>query len=307
MIRSRSRANRIWVALLLLGTASTAAAGSLAPNPATGTSPAKLGTNSVSLIPNPASYQTQCSWLTAAANLATAPYNLDPKNPWVFNYAANFNGKFTLNTYKATIGGAVNAATSGGADFSLTYKAGDGDPSGNDVRWMQVIEVNKIGYDFIKNKIGFAPDTGFPQAGYSVVGNGTNGVPTGSYAFLDNAGFGPGNGAKPTDPWYGWLTATNGTDITTSTAATSTSFSDNPTLSFVPGMVVQFQTFVAKDVVTNNGLGGKTNTVTMYGGVWWGFQDAVPEPSSWILMVSGGGFIVLASRRRLVSRLGNAA
>src|SRR5690242_14587348 len=89
-------------ALLLVVSASRAKAGQLTPNPPNGTSPATLGDNYVSLIPNPASYRSPavgCPWLLPAAQVGTAPFNTDPKNPWVFNYAANFNGTFNLTQY----------------------------------------------------------------------------------------------------------------------------------------------------------------------------------------------------------------
>ena len=48
-------------------------------------------------------------------------------------------------------------------------------------------------------------------------------------------------------------------------------------------MVVEFHSFLASDAVTNKGMSGVTNTVTIYGGVWWEFQD-VPEPSTFVLV-----------------------
>jgi PEP-CTERM motif len=271
---------------------SIAIAGTLNPNPANGTSPATSGNNTVNLIPNPANYRSPaigCPWLLPAAQLGTEPYNTDPDNPWSFTYAATFNGTFNMTQYAATV-----SPTNGGANFDMTYTPGMGDPAGNDVRWMQVIDVNSVGWNFINNDIGFANDTGFPQAGFSVTGTGANGVPAGDHAFLDNAGYGAGNGVAPTDPWYGWLTS-NGTDITTSTAANSTSFSDTPSLPFVPGMVVEFQTFVTQDDVVPNDDGGDDNNVTIYGGVCWGFQD-VPEPSTFALLAIGG--VGLLRRKR---------
>jgi hypothetical protein len=32
---------------------------------------------------------------------------------------------------------------------------------------------------------------------------------------------------------------------------------------------------------------GGGGTITIYDGAWWGFQLAVPEPSSYVLMISG--------------------
>jgi hypothetical protein len=289
-----SSCRKLALAIVIAGSVSSVAmAGSLTPNPANGTSPATFGTNVVNLIPNPANYRSQtlgCPWLLPAAQLASEPYNTDPDNPWNFSYSPTFNGTFNMTQYAATV-----SATNGGANFQITYTPGAApDPTGNKVRWMQVIDINSVGWNFINNDVGFANDTGFPQAGFSVLGTGLNGVPAGDHAFMDNAGFGPGNGVAPTDPWYGWLTS-NGTDITTSTAADSAGFLDTPSLPFVPGMVVEFQTFLASDSVVPNDDGGDDNNVSIYGGVWWGFQD-VPEPSSFALLAIGG--IGLLRRRR---------
>jgi len=58
----------------------------------------------------------------------------------------------------------------------------------------------------------------------------------------------------------------------------------------------EFQVFLATDNTT-------TKTLTIYGGVWWGYQAAtVPEPSTCFLLVSGCGIVAFARRRDLRAR-----
>jgi hypothetical protein len=299
MLLSHRCITRLIVASLLLVPAARATAGSLLPNPANGLSPAILGENEVELIPNPVGYLSPalgCPWLLPAAQNPEEPYNTDPQNLWTFTYAANFSGTFNGTNYAATIG-----AGRGGANFQMAYTPGMGDPAGANVRWMQVIDINTVGWNAIKG-------LGLPMTVYAVQGTGLNGIPVGTYAFLDNAGPGPGNGTAPIDPWYGWLTVTKPGDITTSTAANSEGFLDTPSLPFVPGLILEFQTFVVSDTMTANGMGGMNNAVSIYGGAWWGFQDVVvPEPSSWVLLIIGSGAAVLANRRALRRRFRSSA
>jgi hypothetical protein len=166
MLLFRPRIVRFVVSLFLLVPASRATAGTLTPNPANGTSPATAGWDSVSLLPNPASYQSQCSWLYAAATNSTVtpqtptpePY-YTPTTQWNFTYNAGFNGTFALTQYAATIQGPANAATFGGANFSITYTPGTVGPTGNNVRWMQVITMNQVGWnaELSKGDAGLGP------------------------------------------------------------------------------------------------------------------------------------------------------
>jgi hypothetical protein len=254
--------------LAIISSYSTARAGQLTPNPANGNPHAAGPLNNfiVVLKPDPASYRSPavgCPWLIPAAQAAAQPYN-NATNVWNFNYAAAFNGTFNMTQYAAT-----NDGSFGGADFNIDYTPGAGDPAGNAVRWMQVIDTNI--------------PSGRGQT-YGVAGTGANGIAVGTTAYLDNAG--PGNGqdgtGAPVDPYYGWLTATNVNDITTSTAANSTHFSDEPFLPLVMGRDWEAQAFVTSEAdVVNNGV--TTHTVTIYGGVWWGFAD-VPEPTTVTLL-----------------------
>jgi hypothetical protein len=269
------------------------------------------------------------------------PYNNKVSTTqWTFQYAPTFNGTFTLGgfvpkavnpetgnpfvaadvAYQSTVSGPAGGkvATQGGAVFDISYAAGKNDPNGTNagalgtnngtngtnVEWMQVIEINQVGWNALV-KMGInGPGGSAAQSAYFVKGNGTNGVPTGSYAFLDNSGNTSlgGTVAPGTTPWYGWL-STTGASISTSLSANSNGFYDSISLPFIPGMVVQAQTFLASDNVNVNATTGiTTNTVTIEGGVWWGFQDAVPEPSSWILLITGCGIVAIARRRALLDR-----
>jgi hypothetical protein len=285
MLSLRQVARLATISAVLLS-ASLTRAGSLTPDPAAGDPHAVGPINgfTVSLIPDPAVYMTSCPWLIPAAESASQPYNKDQFNVWTFNYATSFNGKFTLTQYAAT-----NDGTSGGADFNVDYTPGAGDPTGADVRWMQVIATNmpsSRGQD------------------YGVAGNGTNGIPTGWTAYLDNAGPDVANPPPntdpnpPIDPYYGWLTATNPNDITTSTAANSTHFLDTPWLPLVVGRIWEAQAFVTKETDTYDpDTEVTTHAVTIYGGVWWGFQ-VVPEPSTYVLTLIGGGFVAVSQVRK---------
>jgi hypothetical protein len=212
--------------------------------------------------------------------------------------------------YQANISGMGTTPTSGGASFDIgvTGFAGPAVSAqtlaalGTNQEWMQVVLVNQQGWSYIQSV--------FPQAKYFVKGTGLNGVPAGSYAFLDNAGnSGSGGMVKPgTTPWYGWGSATRPAgNISTSAFANKNGLLDTPNLRYIPGMSVQFQSFLVSDNITNNMMGGVTNTVTIEAGVWWGFQDAVPEPSSWILMISGCGIFAIVRRRALMDRFFRAA
>ncbi len=329
MSACRSFFVRLGAAFLVLIPASVAQAGGLLPNPANGISPATLGNGSVVLNPNPALYQTQCSWLMAAATnsgMGGEPYNNVANNPWVFQYNAGFTGTFTLagftpaggfdardnnGNYQANIFGAGMTPTRGGASFDIGL-AGFAGPAvnaqttaalGTNLEWMQVVLVNANGWNYIKSV--------FPQAAYFVQGTGANGVPVGSYAFLDNGGnsrFAGGTVMPGASPFYGWGSTTRpGGNISTSVFANKNGLLDTPTLRFIPGMSVQFQSFLVSDQLTNNAMGGVTNTVNIYAGVWWGFQDTVPEPSSWILLSCGCGIFVFARRKAMLKRFVTAA
>jgi hypothetical protein len=309
---------------LLLFPASLARAGmlTLAGN-ALGTNAPPLGWASVTLTPNPALLEYQCSWLYAAATNTgnftgmAEPYNTNANNPWVFQYNPNFKATFTMagftpaggfaanglpnGNYQSTIAGAVNNPTDAGAIFDIGL-SGFTAPTvsraamrvyGTSLEWMQVIYANQVEFKYLL--------ANFPQtAKYYVKGNGTNGVPVGYYAFLDNQS-NAANGT-PINPFYGYLSLTGAT-ISTSKYANTTGFLDAPNTDYVPGGLLDFQTFLVSTNITPYMSGGMRvgvqNTVTIEGGVWWGFYQS-PEPGSWILLAIGFVAVAYAARRRNV-------
>ncbi len=248
--------------------ASASGEGVLTPDPANG-NPHSVGPiNNFTdyLIPDPAVYRSPavgCPWLIPAAQAAAQPYN-NATNVWDFSYAASFSGTFNMTQYAAT-----NDGSDGGADFNIDYTPGAMDPSGSNVRWMQVIDTN-------------LPST--RGTTYGVVGTGGTGnhIPVGTTAYLDNAGPDAASGNPPVDPYYGWLSVTDTSDITTSAFANSTHFSDAPFLPLVDGRNWEAQTFVTTETDSVSG-GTTTHNVTIYGGVWWGFHQVEIHPvATWI-------------------------
>ncbi len=75
--------------------------------------------------------------------------------------------------------------------------------------------------------------------------------------------------------------------------ANPTTFIDTPNSVLSNGLSDQFQVFLATDNTA-------TKTLTIYDGVWWGYQAAlsVPEPSTWILLASGCGIVACTRRFR---------
>ena len=283
----RMRAIVLAVALLIVLLVAPASAGMLKPNPANGISPATSESGgfkwTVALMPNPALYVTTSPSLLTAAQAAAQPYNKDANQQWKFSYATTFNGTFELKTYKANAVGTLSFP-----EFEISYTPGDGDPAGNDVRWIQVINTNK------PSARGMA---------YGVAGTGANGIANGMTAYLDNegrkgTGDKPASGWPPTDPWYGWLQVPAGMGITDSPTANSMKFTDTPIQPLVNGLDWQAQAFLAKDTVTVDGA-KMIHDVKLYGGVHWGFGHsavAVPEPATSVLMLLAWGMFV--SRRR---------
>jgi hypothetical protein len=328
MSLSRQYVARVVLASGLLFTASLAQsqaqAGMLTlAGTTTGTNAPALGWASVTLDPNPALLEYQCSWLYAAATNtgsfgggAADPYNTDPNNPWVFQYNPNFKATFTMGAftpaggfpagvpngnYRPTIAGTVNNPTRAGAVFDIglsgytapVVSAAATAAYGTSLEWMQVIYLNQAQFNY--DITHFAT-----TAQYYVKGTGANGVPLGYYAYLDdesNVG-----GGTPTNPFYGYLSLTGAT-LSTSVYANTNGFFDGPSAGYVPGGVLDFQTFLVSTDITpymKNGMQvGVQNTVTIEGGVWWGLDQAPnPEPSSWLLLAIGFGAVVVYSRRR---------
>jgi hypothetical protein len=227
-----------------------------------------------------------CPWLLPALQAKAQPYNTNPNEVWEYAYAS-LKADLTLNSYEAwadnsptlKLGSNTFAGSKaegwGGAGIVLTYsptadqiKAGAPDPSKNTIYWVQVIHSNRPS----------------PRGE-------TYGVPYGSATvYMDNASKADGSGI---DPYYGHLTgfaAANGNGF-----VDRTSFD----LESSVGLHWQAQVFLATEkAVLNGDTGVTTKTVTIYDGVWWGFR-IVPEPGTWVLLVLGSGWFLIALRRRV--------
>jgi hypothetical protein len=291
------------VAVWLSGVGSPAHAGSLNPNPApttpipNGFTNVSAGTPSylVTATPNPAVYiaQGNCPWLLPALSAegfakadATNPRGYSGANGWTINFV-ELAGSFTRQVYYPwadmapaySLNGLNSAARdtpgNGGDRFSLTYAAGAGDPTGASAEWIQVIKAN----DASGNEKTYGFNAG---GGYTY--------------FLDNF-YGantPANNGTMNPTYDGGYTVTGSGPNTTYTPkgylANPTAFIDTPNSPLTNGLDVEFQAFLATDNTA-------TKTLTIYDGVWWGYQAAsVPEPSAWILLLSGCGMAACARR-----------
>ncbi len=294
------------VAFWLSGVGTPAHAGSLNPNPAT-TTPIPAGSTNISAgnpkyvvtaTPNPAVFipQGNCPWLLPALS-AEGFAKADPMNPrgytgangWTINFVElSQTGSFTRQVYYPwadsvpaySLNGLNSAARNnpgnGGDRFSLTYTAGAGDPTGANAEWIQVIKANDA--TATEKMYGFNAGGGYTYfvddfyAGNAPSKNGTmNPTYDGGYTIT-------GSGANTVYTPKGYL-------------ANPTAFIDTPNSPLTNGLDDEFQVFLATDNTT-------TKTLTIYDGVWWGYQAAsVPEPSTWILLVSGCGIVAFARRR----------
>jgi len=299
------------VAAWLCGIGSPARAGSLNPMPAP-TTPIPAGYTNISAgppkyivtaTPNPLVYipQGNCPWLLPALAAegfakadATNPRGYSGANGWTINFVELSNtGSFTRQVYypwadKApaySLNGlnsaARNTAGNGGDRISLTYTAGAGDPTGASAEWIQVIKAN----DATATEKMYGYNAG---GGYTY--------------FLDNfyAANVPSKTGTMNPTYDGGYTVTGSGASTTYTPngyfANPTTFIDTPNSPLSNGLNDQFQVFLATDNAT-------TKTLTIYDGVWWGYSAAsVPEPSTWILLLSGCGIAALARRRDLRAR-----
>jgi hypothetical protein len=282
------------IAFELMAFASSAMAGTLQPDPANG-KPATANTTwdgkywTVTLDPNPLSYlppNVGSPWLLPALMTNNQPFNNLANTVWKFSYAPQFNGTITMTNYAAVAGRGV-----GGANISVTYQPGANDPAAADVRWIQVIDTN--------TPTGFISKQGVDSTG-------TNGIPAGTKAYLDNEQFKNVPPGKSDDPWYGHLSVPKGGDITQSALANSKGFRDSARLALKDGLSWQAAFFIVKDNVQIKDQ-VTTHDVTIYGGVEWGFKDsavpaAMPEPGT-ISLVFLGGLLTIMMQRRSIRRV----
>jgi hypothetical protein len=231
---------------------------------------------SVLLIPNPASYRApaDCPWILPSLQNANQPYNKSATDIWKFVTGPALAGNFDLVDYEAwaddkptiklgpnSFGGTV-ATGAGGAGFVINYDPGVGDPARDTIHWVQAVDTNV--------PLGRATTIGQKLA-------------DGTTIYLDNS--------TGVDPYYGRLSGFK--------SANGTGFLDLSTRALVPGTLWEGQVFLTTEADTIK-AGITTHTVTIYNGVWWGYQ-VVPEPASWISLCGGGVILLLRSaqlRRR---------
>ncbi|HUY92953.1 MAG TPA: PEP-CTERM sorting domain-containing protein [Pirellulales bacterium] len=191
--------------------------------------------------------------------------------------------------------GAVGPGELGGAVIKLTYTPnlnGNGAPELDNPTWVQAYEGTSRGHNF-------GP-------------------------ILDNGGVVDTSSSNSKTPYYAGAKGTiNGTN------PTQTYFADEPVANENeyennPVVALQFQTVLATDVTSTLSNGKTLNTVTLYGGEWWGFtysaNDAppppppapppalppfnafpmvpTPEPSTFVLAGLGGIGLAIATYRR---------
>jgi hypothetical protein len=229
----------------------------------------------VQLGPNPASFRPQgnCSWLLPA--LAVQGFaKVDPQSPTGYSGAngwtiafATLKGSLTLVDYEAWADQQPNISLNGkspsadklpgdgGAGFVLNYESAAAARANGDPDPASLKWIQVL-HD--NDPIDFEKDNGKNVGG-------------GYYISLDDA---PKGGGKPADPYYGHLS-----DFA---FANGSGFLDRVTRDLKAGIDWQAQAFVATATGKN---------LTIYDGVWWGFQTAaVPEPST---LVQGLGASVV--------------
>jgi len=250
----------------------TAAGSMIAPNGnPTGGPTATSPNGSSTLDPSPAVYMASSAstWLLPALNAQ----GFNAANGWAIFTGLPLGGQITLQTYQPWVENfpAVNCgsfsdavtpnAGYGGADICLTYQPVGQDPSGTEVRWLQVIRTNDP----------------------SAFGT-TNGVNAGGgyYLYIDNGW--TGQTVPPSDPFYG----ANDTNDATGYWGNATAFVDQPARALQQGIDWDAQVFIA----TGNFA---AKQIRVFDGVAWGFV-LTPEPNTFALVAFG--VVLLAIQRR---------
>lgn len=189
---------------------------------------------------------------------------------WVTNFPTLNCGSLVVNDPEP------NVRRRGGAVFCLDYSPGNGDPTGDDVHWIQAVKT-----DFDPRSLFDFPDPPIFNS------------PDGTFHFLDN------NFSSET-PYYdssrGAANSTHFLDVPYSACQTS------PKTPIVSGGTVEFSVFVAG---FEERPSGSVAAVLYSNGNRWGYHFscspllAAPEPSTFILVACGAaGFFLCVWRSR---------
>jgi hypothetical protein len=198
------------------------------------------------------------------------------------------NGTFDVTRYTA-----INTGTRAGANFSLDYAAGAGDPALNaNSHWIQEVQDNFNITGINGNNNATARGIGQPEDVIDFLAPRGNQI-RGNVPYYDVLPTCPAAPARCNPPIPARLQAPFATPPHFEDAARR----DEPTAA-VPTI-----TWLA-DLFLVNQTGA--NQITVYSGVEWGWQatftpnavGGVPEPSTWAMMMLGFGVVVLYTRKR---------
>lgn len=278
-------AQALVVGLAMLFSATVANANLIVPttNP-THPNPATAANGSSTLDPAPALYRTygDCVWLISA--LSAQGY--DAAHGWTIN-TATLDGGISLDTYRPWVNTepaitqgvftdvAIPNNNYGGATIGLHYDPStddmSNDPRGGAVHWVQVVHTTDAS--------GYGTANGVQDGAYwNYIDNGYNYTQANNYTTV-----------APQNPFYDsgyW--------------ANSDDFVDVPSRLLSSMADWEAQVFIATWQPVDENDRTQGGTITLYDGVWWGFQ-VVPEPTTWVLGSIGGVFFLIVARRRKTS------